>query len=183
MSAWSEFYAPRMNERYPDNFKKKYLLFIELLEEQIRKGANQVEEHGAGIGTVTKHLLNSDDRANHLLLDNDKDVMKLGRENLNHPRASFILHDIKMPLALPADLIHSHGVLEHMNDKEIKETVKNQILRCNTVIHYVPSSKYTERSFGDERLLSPHTWQNLVDPDTIISFNDEHDLILCWGLK
>lgn len=78
---------------------------------------------------------------------------------------------------------HSHGVLEHFNDVEIRDIIKLQREQYETLIHYVPSYLYRTPSFGDERLMTPENWQEICQPDEIIEFNGGYDLILKWRAK
>ena len=72
-------------------------------------------------------------------------------------------------------IVHSHGVLEHMQDDDIKTAVQNWPLQSQ--FHYVPSSKYKEQSFGDERLMDSETWKKLTD-SKIVEFNDGYDYMI-----
>ncbi len=184
MSKWTDFYKTRLNEEYRLRFGKKYSLFLDLLKEQLSNGVRFAEEHGCGIGTVTRLISPASSKTNHFLLDNDPDMIDLA---LSHWRASkcvFFQKDIREPLLnYKADLIHSHGVLEHFSDPDIKKIIKNQKDRAKTIVHYVPSHKYKEPSFGDERLLAPGDWYKICRPDSIIEFNHGFDLILSWGLR
>lgn len=183
MSPWSDFYESRLTYAYLNNFKNKYALFLSILEAQIRKSNFVAEEHGCGIGTVTKLLKSGWHRGHFVLIDNDRDVLHMATTNVTRERVVFALKDIREEMPFMADVIYSHGVLEHFPDTDICRIIQNQKMRASTIIHCVPSNEYKTPSFGDERLMPPMSWQRICNPDSIMSFNGGKDLILNWGLK
>jgi hypothetical protein len=86
--------------------------------------------------------------------------------------------DILSTSLLKTDIIITHGVLEHFSDEQVRHIVDRQSRESRIAMHYVPTNAYDNPSFGDERLLSVEQWCNLVNPDRITLFNNDHDLIL-----
>jgi hypothetical protein len=91
--------------------------------------------------------------------------------------------DARYPTGRLPDVIHSHGLLEHFSDEDIRKIIKAS---CNdgarVIVHYVPSDRYEQPSFGDERLMSAGQWHEIVAPHNIIEFNDGYDLALVWDV-
>lgn len=186
MSKWSEFYAPKMNPESRALFKKKYWPYLsELMLVMTGHKANTIIEAGCGTALVTKFLIESTGHGHHVCLDIDKDVLALAEQN--HPETKSrdwtLRHDfwdITNPLGLKADLLHSHGVLEHFDDDKIQTIVGNMRETAKVVYAFVPSDKYDYKSYGDERLMSSEEWKAICSPSEIQEFNDGKDLILKW---
>ena len=185
MSKWVEFYRGRMNERYEKHIRTKYSPFIMTIAEQIKYYNNQnitpaVVELGCGIGSITKALHSIPDiKAMHLLIDNDVDMLMMAKENIGESHyTALYLQDIRSrsPLVdLRPQIVHSHGVLEHMSDKDIQSILS--MWGDQKHFHYVPSYRYEVPSFGDERLLDQKTWETITD-STVVEFNDGYDYML-----
>ena len=118
------------------------------------------------------------------ILDLNGDMIKMAIEHIGNPMIFWLKLDIRNPMPLELyteyNIIHSHGVLEHFEDHEIHEILHYQKAISPLLIHYVPSDKYTYKSFGDERLLSKEYWKENFNPTEIIEFNSGYDLILKW---
>ena len=176
MKTWLEFYQNKMNKGYLNNLEDRYIFFINLLRKEIT-GKNNIAEFGCGISNITKLIINK--RSNFTVIDNNNDMLRLSEINLDK-NINYMLGNITQRMNLKSDLIHSHGVLEHFSVNNIKKVINNQLKISNNLIHYVPSNKYSYKSFGDELLLSKEEWEELVNPDEIIEFNNGYDLILKW---
>jgi SAM-dependent methyltransferase len=194
MNNWAQFYQDRINDRYLSHIERRYGTFIELLRASISNEHKYIVEFGSGPGNITKLLDKTHKNKEFILLDNNKEILNLAKENLQRCnnlikyieydiRNEYIEDDIKNNFKITPDLIHSHGVLEHFSNEEIKMIIDNQKCFNVPIIHYVPSWKYRTPSFGDERLLTAENWKNICNPDKIIEFNDGYDYALCWNLK
>ena len=170
MSKWSEYYLSRLGNSYKQYVAKRYKPFVDILN---NTGATTYAEFGCGIGTITC-LIN---KGKHILIDRDLDILNLAEINTCY-RHLYIQSNIKDIEINKVDVIHSHGVLEHLDNKTILDVVAKQKKSSKIGIHYVPTDKYTTKSFGDERLMSVETWCRLVKPKETILFNDDKDLIL-----
>jgi trans-aconitate methyltransferase len=186
MSQWSAFYKDRMNTSYENYLRERYAPFI---NEIVKRPYKIIAEYGCGPGFITKIIQNDYPRQNvtYYLHDNDADILRLAQHNLydksNVGNIFIKYNDItKTPMLLPrkVDIIHSHGVLEHFDNESIANIIALQRNNAKTLIHYVPSNKYTTPSFGDERLMSPSEWQDICNPTKIVEFNDGFDLVLIW---
>lgn len=179
MKSWYEFYNQKCNVKYYNYVHDKYNPFISKIIEEMHPRA-KIAEFGCGMGNITKALMYVNQHANYTLIDNSNEMLDLAEQNLDTLNLNIECWDILTPYPERFDLIHSHGVLEHFSDDEIKQIIENQLSICNKLIHYVPSSKYNYQSYGDERLLSKSYWRKNFKPTNIIEFNDGYDLILIW---
>lgn len=183
MDKWAQFYSNRLNKRYLDHITKKYGHFIDVIKTTVTDTqAQHIAEFGCGIGTISKLLINDNVGLKHYLIDNSREMLNLTHQNLTNLEFEMYLHNILKPFEFvdKLDLIHSHGVLEHFEDEQIRTIIKHQKEIAKTLIHYVPSYKYEKPSFGDERLLTIDKWAEICQPDKVVEFNDGYDLILIW---
>ncbi len=70
-------------------------------------------------------------------------------------------------LALPwqgreFDLAYHQGVLEHFPDEQIVQALREQARVARWVIFDVPNHRLWTRPFGNERLLTPSYWRELI---------------------
>ena len=174
---WNNFYKDKLNDKYLNYIKTKYSPYIEI----VKSSGNSYLEIGGGIGSITKLIY--DNLKSFIVTDKDPFMLKLSQINLKSLDVKIKKLDATKPFNIKADVIHSHGMLEHLSFKQIKQNIVFSTKNCKTLIHYVPSNKYTYKSFGDELLLSPNEWKQLVNPTEIIEFNKGYDLILIWRNK
>jgi trans-aconitate methyltransferase len=138
-----------------------------------------IAEMGCGAANITKLLVDKID-SQHFCLDADGDMLHLAERSISS-NIKYTKGDIReFRTTQKFDVIHSHGVLEHLSDDDIKKTINNQLKMSNKLIHYVPSHKYEVKSFGDERLLTVDQWKKLHKPTNILEFNNGFDYILIW---
>lgn len=185
MSKWSEFYQDRLNEVYTNYCREKYKPFIDFIQKEINNLPKHpafidipaVLELGLGLGIVTKILFenNSDDLIYFGGMDNDLEMLNLAKLNLRGYFGIKLIYDDAFLSKQKANIIHSHGLLEHFNNAYIKVLFSNY--KGSKHIHYVPSYKYEKPSFGDERLLTPQEWKEITGMN-VIEFNDGYDLII-----
>ena len=182
MSKWVEFYKDRMNEVYYEHVCLKYKNFIDIIYDNIDEDSIIVEL-GCGMGNITRVLIERNKFSNnsYKVLDIDKGMLHLCMQNFKKLNNIVKIHNMDIRKSyLTGDIAHSHGVLEHFSDSNIKCIIENQLLNYKKIFHYVPSAKYEAPSFGDERLLTKKEWQNICNPDEIVEFNEGFDLVLIW---
>lgn len=188
---WPQYYSSRVNN--PESlarYRAKYLPFFEMIA---REKAATMAEFGCGIASCTKILLPMT-QGRHFLVDNDWEMLRLAMDNLGIESpgrarergiAGLYLHDIKKSwpghwFIQMFGLIHSHGVLEHFSNDEIRRIVWHQRTRSPVVMACVPTDKYEKASFGDERLMPPEEWQRIIPATDMQLMNDGHDLVMTW---
>jgi hypothetical protein len=175
MSQWAKFYKLRVGDSYPAYCKKRYAPFLKHINDY-----DSLSEEGCGIATISKIVY--EHGKNYTAFDKCSEQLSLANKNLigmeiSLKQGNILSHKYnKSP-----DIIISHGVLEHFNDRNIKKIIKRQLKSCSKLIHYVPLDKWITPSFGDERLLPVSYWDNLVNPDCIETFNDNKDAVLMWS--
>lgn len=185
MSKWSEFYQGRVNsERYEFHFATKYKPFLDVIESMSLPGEIYLDA-GCGIGSTSKQLFKRGLGVQHLLVDSCVHQLNNAMDNL---RGAFTVPgEYDLVVEQPnfgSSFVHSHGVLEHFTDTQIR-FILNNIHRTVTTsqlksVHYVPGDGYTTPSFGDERLMSALEWDRICKPTQILEFNDSKDLILIF---
>lgn len=187
-SEWYNYYKNRQNDRYRKHIETKYADFIDYIINSIpNKGKEPIHLHEAGCGAGNVSLavykkLRKDAMNFHITMsDKCKDMLELAHENLEVSYKAVL--DVTYDKLPEADVVFSHGVLEHFDDETIVKIISNQLFTADKVIHYVPSNKYEKPSFGDERLLTVEQWQEICNPTSIIEFNDGLDLILTWDMS
>jgi SAM-dependent methyltransferase len=183
MSRWSEFYRNRLSEGYRDHFQRKYLPFVEFIEGLEEQDPIRILEEACGMGTLTRVLLDRGNvQAEFSASDLCPEMLAMASQNLLLPQveAVMLFWSDMLDARNKADVIISHGSLEHFEDSCIRRIIASQKNRARHVVHYVPSHKYNKPSFGDERLMSPEDWREIALPDEIVEFNAGFDLILYW---
>lgn len=184
-SAWAKFYAERNTEGYYEHVVSKYAPHIQAVNSCIRKG-DRVIEFGCGLCNVTRKLALEDKKdAIFVGLDKEVEMLRLSQQNveragLPYNRILFYQGDARNG-TLYGEVAHSHGLLEHFQDVDIRRIIDNQLGRFRNIVHYVPGAKYEKPSFGDERLMTPEQWHEICKPDEIVEFNEGYDLILRWN--
>lgn len=182
---WPEYYRGRVrNPRSLARYREKYTPFFELIEQEEPR---VLIEAGAGIGSCSYCLFERGVGEEFHLWDNSQEMLNLARQNIGPVMGNvchFTLTDITGPPLRGehelADLAFSHGVLEHMRDEDIRRTILRLEQAAGTQLHLVPSSKYTEKSFGDERLMTMEEWYGICSPDEIVELNQGLDLVLVF---
>lgn len=184
MTPWFEIYRERMNQRYLDHVASKYAPFIENLF-GIR-GFN-FTEIGCGAGNITRilremHGAHGNSRVyGYHLIDACPKMLSLAIENNPQDNCIFQCGDVKNATIPESNLVYSHGLLEHFDDFDIRGIVHRMKYVAATQVHYVPSALYEAPSRGDERLMEPDQWREILSGlgrVTITPFNNGLDLIL-----
>jgi len=190
---WDEFYKGRLlSEGYRNYVTKRYAPFIGEIMTNMKAG-DRVIEIGCGLATITSILA---ENAGRLLIDEGGEsrecfagfrcfdispvMVKLARQNL-YEGYPVDVGDARLPTNRLPDIIHSHGMLEHMSDEDIRAVIEaSRKDGARVAIHYVPGEKYVTPSFGDERLMSLKAWEQICAPTEAYTFNDGYDYVLKW---
>lgn len=187
-----------------NRFITEIILKIKL---SIKPGITSVvlKEEGCGIGSISKCISKSeplllkaigmveeecyDEIGKVIFTDLDCGMLNLCQENTKglsmgsylYKKPSFYAReDILQPKYYePNTVVVTHGVLEHFLDADIQQIIQtydNENILFQA--HYVPTSKYGEPSYGDERLMDIDSWVRLVAPDYYIVDNNGFDLYM-----
>jgi SAM-dependent methyltransferase len=178
-TSWASFYAGRGDD-YLAYVKTRYRPMIDVMASAIETG-DTILEIGAGTGTITKALideLQSPHLYDFIATDIDAQMRSKASLRLASTSASVREHDARQPTPFYADIVHSHGMLEHFDDDTIRQVIEvHRAARWQ--FHYVPGL-YPSPSFGDERLMSASQWVDICEPTSITHFNDGLDYLLVF---
>lgn len=178
---WPHFYRDRTGRGYVEYVKVRYEPFISTILASIEH-FDRVLELGCGTGTITKAIYDAGWSGEHLTAsDICPRMCDIARERLTNTMVRVVQLSAHAGRTLRADVVHSHGMLEHFDD----ETIRSVIGRYGSArrqIHYVPGL-YDAPSFGDERLMSAEQWQEICQPDEILKFNNGLDYALIFGRR
>lgn len=176
MSPWATFYEGRATASYLDYAERRYKPFIDAILARVTPG-DVVLELGAGVGTITaaleKHV---GEIATLVATDIDPDQLRILGQRFEGTDVIVSRSDVTSGTPCSAaDVVHSHGMLEHFDDATIRKIIGTY--RGLTQVHYVPGL-YPHPTFGDERLMPVERWWDIVKPSQIITFNDGLDYAL-----
>lgn len=180
-AAWTEFYKDRLlSVGYSQYAAKRYAPFLEAIISRIKPG-DRVVEVGCGIATMTALLAETVSCfCGFRCYDVSPDMVQLSRLNL-HEGFPVDVGDARLPTGRYPDIVHSHGMLEHLSDDDIRSVIEaHRTDGARAAIHYVPGDKYETPSFGDERLMRLSDWQDIAIPTDSFTFNDGYDYVLVW---
>lgn len=181
MSAWKNFYAGREGHDYRMYVRDRYAPFIEAIASRV-KCIDLVLELGTGTGTITSLLADyhNDETSKFAATDIDPEMVSIAKERM----ADHNLIDVSVYRenafigGTQAEVVHSHGMLEHFDDFTIRKIIENYS-HARVQVHYVPGM-YGEPTFGDERLMPVQAWWDICKPDQIVTFNEGLDYALIF---
>lgn len=178
MSAWKAFYDGREGHDYLNYVKERYKPFIEAVVSRIAP-TDMVLELGTGTGTITKAVVDASlqgPRLRFCATDIDPEMVGIARQRLVSDDVAVFKMDALQPCY--ANVVHSHGMLEHFDDDTIRSVIEAHS-HARVQVHYVPG-EYEFPTFGDERLLPVKAWWDICKPDQIITFNGGLDYALVF---
>jgi SAM-dependent methyltransferase len=186
---WEEFYRGRLLDKgYQEYVSDCYAPFIQRILGRIKLG-DRVIEAGCGLATITSILT---ERRKIFcgfrcfdICPNMVEYAKITLGDISPTEGYPVdIGDARYPTGRFPDIVHSHGMLEHLNDDDIRKVIDaSRKDGARFAIHYVPGEKYQKPSFGDERLMSVAAWKDIANPTDIVTFNDDHDYILEWDFR
>jgi SAM-dependent methyltransferase len=160
-SDWSRF---RVEAITPQTFIKRNLIHVDLLRAALRRARGSVLEIGAGSGAQSALLSRLGPRV--VTVDNDARILAIARHNLRRYGRDVrpILGDaFALPFrASTFGVAMSQGLLEHFTDNEIAKLLNEQLRVARSVVFSVPSHNYPRQDVGDERLMPPLRWEEIV---------------------
>jgi SAM-dependent methyltransferase len=180
-SPWAKFYEGREGHEYQRYVEQRYAPYIAAINDRIQHN-NLVLELGCGTGTISHSLADYCQRHNvkYLATDIDPAMVDIAKSRLWDLDVSVFRMDALAEHPALADVVHSHGMLEHFDDETIRKIISKY--RFAAQVHYVPGL-YEAPTFGDERLMSVDAWWKLCKPDQIITFNEGLDYALIFERK
>ena len=158
---WDNFPVEQIG---PATFLKRNAIHLELLRAALQRARGSLLEVGVGSGAQSSVLSRFVRRT--VSLDNDLRILSAARPNTRRygPSLKLLAADaFTMPFRdTTFGVAISQGLLEHFNDDEIGRLLREQLRVARSVVFSVPSNNYPRQDVGNERLLSPAHWQELV---------------------
>lgn len=158
---WSRFRVETIS--WP-TFAKRNLIHRDLLWQVWRRARESVLEVGVGSGAQSALLSRLVPRT--LTLDNDLRILREAGPNLRRfgPGTVAVAGDaFRLPFAdRSIDVSLSQGLMEHFSDDQIVALVREQLRVCRSVVFSVPSDRYPRQDVGNERLMPPERWAQIV---------------------
>lgn len=159
---WDNFRVERIS---PLTFLKRNLIHQELIRAVLRRARGGIVEVGVGSGAQSALLSRWAERV--VSIDNDPRIMSAARPNVERygPRTRLVLADaFRMPFRDGAyGVALSQGLMEHFDDEGIAGLLREQLRVCRSVVFSVPSDRYPRQDVGNERLMRPERWREIVE--------------------
>lgn len=159
--SWGDFYADAGGVDY---FLDHLAIHKDFLKEILNCHPERALE--AGCGSAIMSIFLSMTGLAVTACDRDEGVLKKAAENSKRWKASvrFSNEDIlKFSFRDDSfDVVFSQGVLEHLNDEQIRRAASEALRVGKAFIFSVPGNFYKHQDFGDERLLSSGQWTNIL---------------------
>ena len=159
---WEKFRVERIS---PLTFAKRNLIHTELLRAVLRRARGGFLEVGIGSGAQSALLSRWVPHA--VSIDFDRRILTAALANLRRygPRAVVVQAD---GFALPFrdgsfGVSLSQGLMEHFDDAQIAGLLREQLRACRSAVFSVPSDHYPRQDVGNERLMPPARWQEIVE--------------------
>lgn len=148
-----------------DKIKNKKVL-INLIKKYSKD--NKLLEAGSGTGVLSTYMASLG--YDVVGIDIDEDILNLSKKIANkygsNNKPDFVKKSI-FELNYSEkhfDVSFSNGVLEHFDDNQIVDTLKQQMKVSNYVIFGIPTKYFNqeEAMYGDERYMDYRFWRNLI---------------------
>ena len=168
---WYEVYlkdiSKKVNlENYVDDKIKNKRILINLIKKYAKD--QKIIESGSGTGILSTYMASLG--YDVIGIDIDKDILNLSKRiaksynSKNKPafkNKSIFELDYKENYF---DVSFSNGVLEHFNDDQIIDTLRQQMKIAKIVIFGIPTKYFNqeEAMYGDERYKNNKFWRNLI---------------------
>lgn len=168
---WYEVYlkdiAKKGNlENYVDDKIKNKKILINLIKKYAK--GNKLIESGSGTGVLSTYMASL--KYDVTGIDIDNDILNLSKKiakNYNSKNKPTFKNKSIFKLDYKEnyfDVSFSNGVLEHFNDEQIIDTLKQQMKIAKIVIFGIPTKYFNqeEAMYGDERYKNNKFWRNLI---------------------
>ena len=159
---WDNF---RVGAISPLTFAKRNLIHWDLLRTVLARSKGSVLEVGVGSGAQSALLSRWVPRT--VTVDIEDRIRRAALPNLRRfgPRATLVGADaFRLPFrdgAFGCSL--SQGLMEHFDDDAIAALLGEQLRVCRSVVFSVPSDRYPRQDVGNERLMPPARWREIVE--------------------
>lgn len=168
---WYEVYLKDISkkgslENYVDDKIKNKKVLINLIKKYAKE--NKLIESGSGTGVLSTYMASLG--YDVIGIDIDEDILKLSKriaKSYNSKNKPTFENKSIFELDYQGnyfDVSFSNGVLEHFNDEQIVDTLKQQMKIAKIVIFGIPTKYFNkeEAMYGDERYKNNKFWRNLI---------------------
>lgn len=166
---WDKYYERGLSlEDHLGNIGHHARFIAAILEAKPKR----ILEVGVGSGSMTAFLSHYADEV--LGADYDANVLKIaeGANARFRGRARFVQADAfrleddlrQAGTTLPFDVVISQGLFEHFTDEEIRRMTREKLKVARRMIASVPSFWYPRQDVGNERLMKPEQWEEILRP-------------------
>ncbi|MEP7002503.1 MAG: class I SAM-dependent methyltransferase [bacterium] len=145
-------------------YVKRNLIHLNLLRATLHRARGAVLEVGVGSGALSALLSWLNGRT--LTIDNDARILGVASRNLErYGRGVVGVRGDAFALPFRRDsfaVAYSQGLMEHFSDDAIALLLREQLRVAKSVVFSVPSDHYPRQDLGNERLMSPDAWSEIV---------------------
>lgn len=181
-SHWAQIYQTDINKKGGNlpyilrkiEKKQKLVNLVRKYVDTEGNKTNSIIECGSGTAAVSIHL--STLGYNVTAIDIEEEVLKLSHQLAEDYFATLEENKGKITFEKKSifeldykentfDVAFSNGVLEHFNDDEIIEIIKQQLFVAKTTIVGIPTKYFEskEAKYGNERVLELSYWRKLIN--------------------
>lgn len=129
-----------------------------------------------GSGTGFHSCFISYFRINVVALDINREIIEISRRNVKRfgGKASFVVASaFNLPFKDKCfDVCFSQGLLEHFDDNSVCRFLEGLVRVGHRITLSVPSNYYPSKEFGNERLLAPTVWSELISKFVLLRYGD-----------
>jgi SAM-dependent methyltransferase len=145
-------------------YVKRNLIHLSLLRATLRRARGAVLEVGVGSGALSALMSRLNGRT--MTIDNNARILGVARRNLErYGRGVLAVRGDAFALPFRRDtfaVAYSQGLMEHFSDDAIALLLGEQLRVAKSVVFSVPSDHYPRQDLGNERLMSPDAWGEIV---------------------
>jgi SAM-dependent methyltransferase len=163
MGEWAQYYQAGVSI---DDYLANLYTHAPLLEAVLSREPTRVLEVGVGTGGMGTFISQLGPEV--VGIDNDLDILEGARLTCERFHGSMRLVEadafrLAEDLLEPEfDVAYSQGFFEHFDDGAVGRLVEQQLSVARRVVFSVPSDAYPRQDFGNERLLSPTQWSDVL---------------------
>lgn len=159
--SWGHFYE---NAGDADYLLDHVAIQKDFLKEIFKRNPERILEAGCGSAIMSIFFAMSGKRVS--ACDLDEGVLSKAAETAKKWKVSvdFSKQDLlKLNFKDDSfDVVFSQGVLEHLNDDQIRQACRESLRIAPAFIFSVPGYYYNHKDFGDERLLKDSQWDAIL---------------------
>jgi 2-polyprenyl-3-methyl-5-hydroxy-6-metoxy-1,4-benzoquinol methylase len=166
---WAAFYDREITEEDLQGNVEHHAFFLGKVEELAKRQKEAIPSLlEVGIGTATMSIYLSRRFYKVVGIDNDPFVVANAiqtNKRLGGYATYFCMDAFLLPEYFKSDLFDvafSQGTLEHFDNEALKKLIEAQLSVAKKVAFSVPSVYWTQRDFGNERLLSLEEWERIL---------------------